>query len=554
MRRQSISRNIFKWNKLFALTLFLFLCVCVIFILVPSSTLGRTSGGAEKTSYAVVMDCGSSGSRVYLYKWPQTVGEGDMLNIDEVTDDRRNPLVEKIEPGLSSCKDDPLSAFAYLKPLLEFAVKHIPEDVHQETQLFILATAGMRMVPTVAREAILQNLQTQIPLHYKFLLPQENVKVISGKEEGIFSWITLNYLLGRLQNRGIPTAGTVGSLDMGGGSMQVAFQVDSEEATFYEDRVTMVDLSCGENTYHKYELFVTTYLGFGANEARKRYLQSKVPSTISPSSGNNSRPTLPARIRDPCSPVDMHEKLTRDGYVSTIHGSGDYFACKDALLTLLRSPSNCSAKDLAEACTTDTFTRPPINTSKEFYGFSEFFYTMEDVLQMGGPYRKGEFEKSASSFCSHKWSTLDAWYKKQLYPGADENRFRTQCFKSAWMSIILHEGLGFPNNFTSLTSAVQLHSRSLQWALGALVHQTRCLPLRYVEQGKESSRSAYILWQSSGLSQGGFQLLMVGFVACILFLGFTYFRMLRTSRLRPAMIRTGSLANIVRSASFIGRI
>jgi hypothetical protein len=79
-------------------------------------------------------------------------------------------------------------------------------------------------------------------------------------------------------------------------------------------------------------------------------------------------------------------------------------------------------------------------------------------------------------------------------------------------------------------------------------------PCRYVEQGKESSRSAYILWQSSGLSQGGFQLLMVGFVACILFLGFTYFRMLRTSRLRPAMIRTGSLANIVRSASFIGRI
>ena len=36
------------------------------------------------------------------------------------------------------------------------------------------------------------------------------------------------------------------------------------------------------------------------------------------------------------------------------------------------------------------------------------------------------------SFCSHKWSTLDAWYKKQLYPGADENRFRCVCGKEGW--------------------------------------------------------------------------------------------------------------------------
>ena len=167
------------------LTLLLFLCGCVIVILVPTSYFGRRTGRpSEGVSYAAVMDCGSSGSRVYLYKWPQHLGGGDMLKIDEVTDDRGETVVKKIEPGLSSCEHDPSSAFVYLQPLLEFVAVNIPKEFHHETQLFILATAGMRMVPAAKRDAILQTLRTQIPAHYRFLLPQENVQVISGKDEG----------------------------------------------------------------------------------------------------------------------------------------------------------------------------------------------------------------------------------------------------------------------------------------------------------------------------------------------------------------------------------
>ena len=154
-----------------------------------------------------------------------------------------------------------------------------------------------------------------------------------------------------------------------------------------------LDLNCGLTDHYKYSLYVTTFLGFGANEARKRYLHGKPPGAAS--RGGNTTAHIPVRISDPCSPMDMHEKVDRDGRVVTIHGSGDYFACKAALLPVLRSRSNCTDEDMREACVSDTFTRPPINMTKEFYGFSEFFYTMEDVLRMGGPYRKDKFEQSA---------------------------------------------------------------------------------------------------------------------------------------------------------------
>ena len=50
--------------------------------------------------------------------------------------------------------------------------------------------------------------------------------------------------------------------------------------------------------------------------------------------------------------------------------------------------------------------------------------------------------------------------------------------KSAWLSLILHEGLGFPEDTISLHSVASMSGQSVQWALGALLYNTRYLPLR----------------------------------------------------------------------------
>ncbi len=51
--------------------------------------------------------------------------------------------------------------------------------------------------------------------------------------------------------------------------------------------------------------------------------------------------------------------------------------------------------------------------------------------------------------------------------------------KSAWLSLVLHEGLGFPKDSISLHSVASMDGQSVQWALGALLYNTRYLPLRY---------------------------------------------------------------------------
>lgn len=148
------------------------------------------------------------------------------------------------------------------------------------------------------------------------------------------------------------------------------------------------------------------------------------------------------------------------------------------------------------------------------------------------------------------------------------------------MSVTLHEGLRFPNNYSKLVSAEELSGHSLQWALGALVYHTRCLPTRWARRRacncctccvepipsppSSSSSPCRRVEQSSsaagwhpapsrgGLSENMFHILMVLLFATIILAGYAYSRMLRTRPLCPptALTRTLSFASLSRSKSF----
>ena len=48
--------------------------------------------------------------------------------------------------GLSSFENNPDAASDHIKELLLFAARYIPEEKHAETSLYVMATAGMRML------------------------------------------------------------------------------------------------------------------------------------------------------------------------------------------------------------------------------------------------------------------------------------------------------------------------------------------------------------------------------------------------------------------------
>lgn len=46
-----------------------------------------------------------------------------------------------------------------------------------------------------SQKAIFQNLYTEIPKMFPFVNSESNLEVISGKQEGVYAWIAVNYVL-----------------------------------------------------------------------------------------------------------------------------------------------------------------------------------------------------------------------------------------------------------------------------------------------------------------------------------------------------------------------
>lgn len=102
-------------------------------------------------------------------------------------------------------------------------------------------------------------------------------------------------------------------------------------------------------------------------------------------------------VPDVCLPVDRSEHIVRGNSSAIVYGAGNLELCRKKLLPLLNMSlcKNVSSL-LATNCVTGDFQRLSVSfVSSKFYGFSEFYYTMEDILRMGGKYNSVRFQLAA---------------------------------------------------------------------------------------------------------------------------------------------------------------
>ena len=441
----------------------------------------------ENESYGIVIDAGSSGSRIHIYKWQNSIAT---QNNDELLHSVPQIIQEdgwtfKTTPGLSTYENNPEEAFTkHIKPLIEFAQKIIPKEKIMSTPVFIQATAGMRLLPLPKQEKIMGDLCKGLKQSTNFLVENcdTQIQVIDGETEGLYGWLGLNYLTGHFNNYDTSSEEyfTLGFMDMGGASTQIAFAPsDKEQVKKHRDDISTIYLKSLNGDVQKWDVFVSTWLGFGANQARKRYFAQLVNSLPENTNDYDEDDHSTKKLTDPCMPKGSDSKFEFQKDKFTVVGSGNYEQCIKMIYPLLLNNLPCED----DPCLFNGVHAPQIDYYKDkFIGISEYWYTANDVFKLGGEYGFQEFSSSVKEFCNSDWDLIKKNSKKGMYNSISDEYLIDSCFKANWVLNVLHEGFGLPridieepieeltvSNYRLFQSADKINNRELSWTLGKIL-------------------------------------------------------------------------------------
>ncbi|NXN41862.1 ENTP2 diphosphohydrolase, partial [Rhinoptilus africanus] len=414
--------------------------------------------------YGIVLDAGSSHTAMFIYKWL-----ADKENDTGVVSEHSMCDVEG--PGISSYSSNPPAAGTSLVHCLNQALGDVPKEKHAGTPLYLGATAGMRLLNITnpqASDAVLNAVATTLK-SYPFDF--RGAKILSGEEEGVFGWVTANYLLENFIKRGWlgewiqPQKKTVGAMDFGGASTQITFETRD---TIEDPRNEVMLKLYGQ----AYKVYTHSFLCYGRDQVLKRLLSELLqaehyqPTVHYPCwpTGYDRSLSLSSVYDSPCTEEEK-PSLALNTTV-TVVGTGNDSLC--ALhVSKLFDFTTCSFS----RCSFDGIFQPEV--SGNFIAFSAFFYTVDFIQTvMGRPvHLPNDLKDAAKTICATSWSEL-----LQKAPKL-EKRLADYCAVSMFVYLLTTKGYNFNNHsFPNIAFQKKVGETSIGWALGYMLNLTNMIP------------------------------------------------------------------------------
>ncbi|EFQ28041.1 GDA1/CD39 family protein [Colletotrichum graminicola] len=418
--------------------------------------------------YVLMIDAGSTGSRIHVYKF-NNCGSTPELEHEEFK------MTDKSVGGLSKYKDDPEAAAATLDNLMEVAMQTVPDKLKSCSPVAVKATAGLRMVGAENAEKILTAVRNRLETKYPFpvVAKEDNgVAIMDGADEGVYAWITTNYLLGKIG--GPDKSPTAAVFDLGGGSTQIVFEptfkgaADGGMPDKLEEGDHKYDLAFGGQ---KFELYQHSHLGYGLMSARKAVHKALIQDIFESKKSDDSWVKQP--IVHPCIAPGMVREVEVElddnhplGRTMTFNMTGPSQAapaqCRNLAEKILKKDEDCklapcSFNGVHQPSLAKTFSR------EDVYIFS-YFYDRTKPLGMPDSFTLREMHDLTNSVCGGEKS----WDLFASIPGAlKELQGRPEhCLDLNFMMALLHTGYEMPID-REVKIAKKIKGNELGWCLGA---------------------------------------------------------------------------------------
>ena len=355
-------------------------------------TSSTTHGSAHKV---IIMDAGSSGVRTMAYCFEKAEG-------DQVFDLKfQTPLIE------SNSKLEPDSKLT--PKFASFLELHRPPSFYPNParHFFLGATAGLRSLNNGDAKKILLNGVRELSKVDYVAQYNNNVRLLSGLEEGAYTWFGVNFIM---QATGVESSNLTyrmkrmvswqqsqfGIIELGGGSVQIAFRVPRYLKHDGLKRDTSPDLSRTEEANVKtFKLLDQYELEVYANSLPRKGLNFAYRDLESKYSSN------PA-----ANPCLVKDTLILDENGAKIYAYGSYDACVEAINNSLFHPLQASFNGDNVSDKDDIIDRVYRNFLPKRFFLTGYFFDQTAAMGLPELLTPAYLEEAARYVCNQDYGTL----------------------------------------------------------------------------------------------------------------------------------------------------
>lgn len=414
-------------------------------------------GGVGPSTFSVVIDAGSAGTRVNVFRF-------DAWNLKLLDINGAAQVFVEEEPGVGDLNSSALAL--QLSRLLGVAMAAVPIGQRQVTPLALRATRALEDLSSRQVDDLLDQMKSHIAAAG---FKDAGIQPMGGSEEAIAEWTTVNMLMGCFQPglRGVHSP--VAIVDLGGATVQMAYYLHDRQASeakrkHLDGYISRIKLPFGSGPVHIYR---HSYGGYGLYSAKVRSYKEIEQAGF-------------GLKRHPCLPSGITVSLRVQRRAVAAEGAMNRFSCAMLIDYILHKELPCIQDRQAAGspkmgnCSFAGAWMGPGPGHQKVVLASYFYDRMRDVGMVSNysqTIRAAVFAEQADRACSVTGSGFNTSMLE--FPGLSKERLQWLCFDLTFQARLL-QALGMAESQELLVvKKIQYHSLNFEasWALGVAIGQ-----------------------------------------------------------------------------------
>ena len=287
-----------------------------------------------------------------------------------------------------------------------------------------------------------------------FLFNEDDwIRVISGKDEGIYGWVSINYLKNILNvnnNAGKIIEKTFGVIECGGSSLEVTFLPETKTNSDFENNISNIQLGI-----ISYSIYSHVYDYYGQDDSYEKLLKILIKDK------NNDE-----KLPHPCLSKGFSTTYDDNGITYNFYGEYNKELCL-SLTNEILNIIDCSEIEDSDStiCSMNGVKQPRFTKNQKFYGTASMTYFGDFFGFSSTNYYSPNVLEYAINYCNK-----DADKIIEEHPKEDENYLKIYCYSGHYFYNMLIHSLEFDENWKSIIFSNEVNNTESGWNFGSMIY------------------------------------------------------------------------------------